>query len=68
MPNSSEPIPNNTAAESYRLAYETLFAKLAPDVQAKVLQANSNPSGWEKEVIRFIKSVVNLAEADDKKA
>lgn len=68
MSKSNESDPNNAAAESYRLAYETLFAKLAPDVQAKVLQANSDPNGWEKEVVRFIKAVVALAESDDKKA
>jgi len=68
MPNSNESDPNN-AAGVYLLAYETLFAKLTPEVQAKVLQAKGDdPNQWGVEVVRFIKAVVALAESDDKKA
>ena len=54
-------------AEHYELAYKLILAKSSDAIKAKVLLAKTNAKMQDdREVARFAKEVILLAEQDDK--
>ena len=69
MPITSDSAPNTDkvgwdSRNPYKLAWDTLFAQLTSDMQAKVLSHDTDLK--DKDVAEFVKRVSALAEQDDK--